>query len=48
VKTLEKVTVDEVVAVAGETFFSDKVSLVTLGPVNREDLDLGCLQFSDR
>jgi predicted Zn-dependent peptidase len=48
VKTLEKVTVDEVVAVTSETFLRDKVSLVTLGPINREDLDLGCLQFPDR
>ena len=47
VKHLEKVTMDEVVTVANETFLKDKVSLVTLGPISKEDLDLGCLQFAD-
>ena len=47
VRHLEKVTMDEVVAVANETFLNDKVSLVTLGPVSKKDLDLGCLQFAD-
>ncbi len=45
VADLEKVTIDEVVTVAKEAFMSDKVSLVTLGPVKKEDLDLACLKF---
>ncbi|MGD2124726.1 MAG: pitrilysin family protein [Desulfobacteraceae bacterium] len=48
VADLEKVTVDEVVAVARNAFESDQISLVTLGPVRKEDLDLSCIQFSDR
>ncbi len=43
---LKKVTVDEVVAVAEETFKSNEVSLVTLGPIHSEDLDLTFLQFN--
>jgi predicted Zn-dependent peptidase len=43
---LEKVTVDEVVAMATETFQDNEVSLVTLGAVKEKDLDLGCLTFS--
>ncbi len=43
---LKKVTVDEVVAVAEETFRNNEVSLVTLGPVESDDLDLTCLQFN--
>jgi predicted Zn-dependent peptidase len=46
VANLEKVTVDELIAVAGETFQSDEISLVTLGPVSRKELDMGHLQFS--
>ena len=46
IANLEKVTVDEVVKVAGETFQDNKVSLVTLGHTKGEDVDLGCLQFS--
>ncbi len=42
---LQEVTVDEVVAVAKDTFQNDGVSLVTLGQTKREDLDLACLQF---
>ena len=42
---LQEVTVDEVVAVAKDTFQNDEVSLVTLGQTKREDLDLACLQF---
>jgi predicted Zn-dependent peptidase len=45
VASLEKVTVDEVVDVADETFQTDQVSLVTLGRTKSEDLDLACLQF---
>jgi predicted Zn-dependent peptidase len=46
VAKLQKVTVDQVVAVAQDTFQNDEVSLVTLGPTKREDLDLACLQFN--
>ena len=45
VVNLEAVTVDEVVAAGTETFQSEKVSLTTLGPLKKEDLDLDCLQF---
>ena len=45
VARLQEVTVDQVVAVAQDTFQNDEVSLVTLGPTKREDLDLACLQF---
>jgi predicted Zn-dependent peptidase len=47
VAELNKVTVDEVVAVVEETFRKDEVSLVTLGPTKSEDLDLTCLQFNE-
>jgi predicted Zn-dependent peptidase len=45
VSNLEKVSVDEVVDVAGEIFREKRVSLVTLGPVREEDVDGSCLQF---
>ena len=45
VASLEKVTVDQVVAVAEDTFQDNKVSLVTLGHTKSEDLDLAHLQF---
>ena len=44
---LEKVTLDEVVAVARDAFQSGGVSLATLGPARRENLDLDCLEFTD-
>ena len=46
VAQLEKVTIEDVIAVAKETFRDQAVSLVVLGPVNEEDLDLGCLNFA--
>jgi predicted Zn-dependent peptidase len=46
VAKLQEVTVDEVVAVAEDTFQNDEVSLVTLGQIKKEDLDLACLQFN--
>jgi predicted Zn-dependent peptidase len=46
VAQLEKVTVEDVIAIAKETFQDKAVSLVVLGPVNEEDLDLGCLNFA--
>ena len=45
VTQLEKVTVDEVLAVAEETFRENEVSLVVLGPVKEEDIDLDSLSF---
>jgi len=42
---IEKVTLDQLVTVAEESFGKDGVSLVTLGPLEEKDLDLGCLQF---
>ncbi|MFC1579290.1 M16 family metallopeptidase [Thermodesulfobacteriota bacterium] len=46
VSELEKVTVDEVVQMAQQAFKENGVSMVTLGPIREEDVDLGCLQFS--
>jgi predicted Zn-dependent peptidase len=45
VAQLEKVTLGEVIAVAGETFREQAVSLAVIGPVKDEDLDLDCLNF---
>jgi predicted Zn-dependent peptidase len=45
VAQLEKVTIEDVIAVAKETFRDQAVSLVVLGPTNEEDLDLSCLNF---
>ena len=46
VAKLEKVTLDEVIAVAVETFQEKAVSLAVLGPIKEEALDLDCLNFS--
>jgi predicted Zn-dependent peptidase len=46
VDQLEKVKVEEVVAVAKEAFATGRVSLTTLGPIKEEDLDLSCLDFN--
>jgi predicted Zn-dependent peptidase len=43
---LEKVTVDEVVEVARESFKDDRVSLVTLGPFESGDLNQKYLSYS--
>jgi predicted Zn-dependent peptidase len=43
---LQEVTVDEVVSVAEDVFHNDGISLVTLGQIKKEDLDLACLQFN--
>lgn len=45
VSNLEKVTLEEIVAAAEEAFQSESVSLVTLGPFEKENLDLSCLRF---
>ena len=45
VSNLEKVTLEELVAVAEDAFQCDSVSLVTLGPIRKDDLDLSCLRF---
>ncbi|MBN2125527.1 MAG: insulinase family protein [Deltaproteobacteria bacterium] len=42
---LEKVALDEVVAVAKEAFLDGGVSLATLGPLGKEDLDLDLIRF---
>jgi predicted Zn-dependent peptidase len=45
VAKLEKVTIEDMIAVAKETFRDQAVSLVVLGPTKEEDLDLDCLNF---
>ena len=45
VAQLEKVTIEDMIAVAKETFRDQAVSLVVLGPTKEVDLDLGCLSF---
>ncbi|MEW6665011.1 MAG: pitrilysin family protein [Thermodesulfobacteriota bacterium] len=42
---IERVSRDQVVAVAEEAFGKEGVSLVTLGPLEEKDLDAGCLEF---
>ncbi len=42
---LEEVTLDDVVETAGDIFGDHKVSLATLGPFRKDDLDMGNLQF---
>lgn len=43
VSDLERVSVDEVIEVADTVFRNDGVSLVTLGPLKEEDLNINCL-----
>jgi len=45
VAELQKVTVDQVVEVAVKAFEKDSVSLVTLGPIEKEKLDLNNVSF---
>lgn len=45
VEELQKVRVDEVIAVAEEVFKEGKVSLVTLGPFKESELNAECLHF---
>lgn len=42
---LERVTMDDVVEIAGDIFREGRISLVTLGPFAESDVDLSCLQF---
>ena len=42
---LDRVTVDDIITVARETFKDHQVTLVTLGPPEIGDLDLGCISF---
>ena len=42
---LRDVTLDEVVECCRQAFRSDEVSLATLGPIRRKDLDLSCMLF---
>ena len=46
ISRIERVKMDEVVAVAEEAFRDGEVSLVTLGPLEEKALDRGCLRFS--
>jgi predicted Zn-dependent peptidase len=43
---LERVTVDEVVEIAGRVFEDGKVSLAALGPIREEDIDKSNIVFS--
>lgn len=43
---MERVTVDDVVEMANKIFGGDQITFTALGPVEREDVDLGCLAFS--
>lgn len=45
ISRIETVTLDEVVAVAGQAFRNDHVSLVTLGPLEQRNVDLGLIAF---
>jgi len=45
VSELEKVSVDDVVEIAGDIFRDGKVSLTTLGPFREEDLNRSNLRF---
>lgn len=45
VSSLEQVTIDEVVDLAGDIFQDNKVSLATLGPLTEDDLDRGTLEY---
>ena len=47
VDRLAKVTVDEVVQTTRNIFIDDHVSLVTLGKIKEDDLDLSCLRFTE-
>lgn len=46
VQRLEKVTADEVVQAAQNIFTDGRVTLVTLGKIKEQELDLSCLEFS--
>lgn len=45
VSNLERVTVDEVIEIAGQIFEDNKISLATLGPMKEEDLDKSNIVF---
>ncbi|MBP1741797.1 MAG: peptidase domain protein, partial [Deltaproteobacteria bacterium] len=45
VSDLQKVTLDQVVEVAVQAFKKKSVSLVTLGPLQKEELDLNNVSF---
>jgi predicted Zn-dependent peptidase len=46
VSDLQKVTVDQVVEVAVQAFKKHSVSLVTFGPLEKEQLDLNNVSFA--
>ena len=45
---MERVTVDDVVEMANKIFGGDQLAFTALGPVEKEDVDLGCLAFSGK
>ncbi len=45
---MERVTVDDVVEMANKIFGGDQIAFTALGPVEIEDVDLGCLAFSGK
>lgn len=45
---MERVTVDDVVEMANKIFGGDQIAFTALGPVEKEDVDLGCLAFSGK
>ena len=46
ISRIEQVTLDEVVAVAGQAFRDRRVSFVTLGPLDEKDVDLDLVAFN--
>lgn len=46
VSELERVSLDELMEIAGMIFRDGGISLATLGPVREKDIDRGSLQFS--
>jgi len=45
---MERVTVDDVVEMANKIFGGDQIAFTALGPIEKEDVDLGCLAFSGK
>jgi predicted Zn-dependent peptidase len=46
IRVIDQVTLDQVVKVASEAFQNNRISLVTLGPLDRDELDQAFLRFS--
>jgi len=45
VTNLERVSIDEVIETANDTFRKSKVSFVALGPIKDENFDRGLLEY---